>query len=221
MKSADKILVNEMFETIQGEASYTGTPAVFIRLQGCPVGCAFCDTKHTWETDVPVIPVLDMLKKTDDAENCASMTVDQIIRQLDNYSARHVVITGGEPAMYDLTELTTAIIDSVRSVQIETSGTFEIRCAEDTWITVSPKFNMPGGLPVLRNALMMADEIKMPVGKERDIENIHELIVPESSCDIWLQPLSQSAKATALCVKHAILNNWKVSLQTHKYLGVR
>jgi 7-carboxy-7-deazaguanine synthase len=162
-----------------------------------------------------------MLDKTEDEESCASMTVDQIIRQLDNYSARHVVITGGEPAMYDLTELTTAIIDSVRSVQIETSGTFEIRCAEDTWITVSPKFNMPGGLPVLRNALMMADEIKMPVGKERDIENIHELIVPESSCDIWLQPLSQSAKATALCVKHAILNNWKVSLQTHKYLGVR
>lgn len=221
MKSADKILVNEMFETIQGEASYTGTPAVFIRLQGCPVGCSFCDTKMTWPTDVPVIPILDMLKKTDDTENCASMTVDQIIRQLDNYTAKHVVITGGEPAMYDLIELTTAIIDSVRSVQIETSGTFEIRCAEDTWITVSPKFNMPGGLPVLRSALMMADEIKMPVGKERDIENIHELIVLESSCDIWLQPLSQSAKATALCVKHAILNNWKVSLQTHKYLGVR
>ena len=221
MKSAEKILVNEMFETIQGEASYTGTPAVFIRLQGCPVGCAFCDTRQTWETDVPVIPILDMLKKTDDAENCASMTVDQIIRQLDNYSARHVVITGGEPAMYDLTELTTAIIDSVRSVQIETSGTFEIRCAEDTWITVSPKFNMPGGLPVLNSSLMLADEIKMPVGKERDIELINELIVPYSACDIWLQPISQSAKATALCVKHAILNNWKVSIQTHKFLGVR
>jgi 7-carboxy-7-deazaguanine synthase len=213
--------VHEIFQTIQGEASYTGTPSVFIRLQGCPVGCAFCDTPLTWNPNPKIIPIAAMLDKTEDEESCASMTVDQIIRQLDNYSARHVVITGGEPAMYDLTELTTAIIDSVRSVQIETSGTFEIRCAEDTWITVSPKFNMPGGLPVLRNALMMADEIKMPVGKERDIENIHELIVPESSCDIWLQPLSQSAKATALCVKHAILNNWKVSLQTHKYLGVR
>ena len=221
MKSADKILVNEMFETIQGEASYTGTPAVFIRLQGCPVGCAFCDTKHTWETDVPVIPVLDMLKKEDDAANCASMTIEQIMRQLENYSARHVVITGGEPCMYDLTLLTRAIIESVRSVQIETSGTYEIHCDEGTWITVSPKFNMPGGLPVLHSSLMLADEIKMPVGKERDIELINELIVPYSACDIWLQPISQSAKATALCVKHAILNNWKVSIQTHKFLGVR
>jgi 7-carboxy-7-deazaguanine synthase len=221
MKKAETFLVNEFFETIQGEATYTGTPSVFIRLQGCPVGCAFCDTKHTWETDVPIIPIEQMRGKVEDEANCSKMTISQILYELDRFTARHVVITGGEPCMYDLTSLTETIIDSGRTVQIETSGTYEIHCAEDTWVTVSPKFNMPGGLEVLRSSLMLANEIKMPVGKDRDIDLILDEIEPNSACDIWLQPLSQSKKATDLCVRAAIENNWKVSIQTHKYMGVR
>lgn len=214
--------VNEMFETIQGEAEYTGTPSVFVRLQGCEVGCAFCDTPHTWAIDARVIPISDMKRKVEDEETCSLMSAgDIVVAVSDEHNAKHVVITGGEPCIYDLNELTQGLIEEGFSVQIETSGTEPIRCAPETFVTLSPKFDMAGGKEVLIESFARADEIKMPVGRQRDIDNIHDLIVPHGNNNIWLQPLSQSTKATALCVAEAIKNNWRVSIQTHKYMGVR
>jgi len=216
--------VNEMFETIQGEATFTGTPAVFVRTQGCPVGCPWCDTKHTWDIEPPFkIAQALLFMKTDDTKHYAEFKSEELMEALDQYSARHIVITGGEPCMHDLTEITRMICDSGRTCQIETSGTFPIRCDDRVFVTLSPKIDMPGGLEVLDEAYARADEIKFPMGKEADLKKIAEKIMPHKREGqvFWLQPLSQSPKATDLCVKTAIKNNWRVSIQTHKFIGVR
>ncbi len=219
-----KYPVNEVFQTIQGEATWTGTPSVFIRLQGCPVGCAWCDTKHTWDVepiDRVTIPV--MLAKDVDDRTYAEMTVPEVIGLLETYTARHVVITGGEPCLYDLTPLTATLLDAGYTVQIETSGTHEVRVDDRAWVTVSPKLDMPGGFDVLDSALARADEIKHPVGKGADYDKMRERILPRvaQGVPVWLQPLSQNRTATALCVNFTTQHGHKVSIQTHKFIGVR
>lgn len=214
--------VNELFETIQGEARWTGTPSVFVRLQGCDVGCPWCDTKHTWVVS-PVHAVGSdvVLAKTGDSAAFAWMTSTHVAKTVRLHRARHTVITGGEPAQYDLRELTGQLIDGHgHTVQIETSGTEEIRAHPRTWITVSPKIGMPGGKAVRQDAISRANEIKMPVGKQADVEKLL-LVLEEVRGDVWLQPISQSERATAICVAAARQHGFKVSIQTHKLMGVR
>lgn len=215
--------VNEIFETIQGEASYTGTPSVFLRLQGCPVGCPWCDTKHTWDTEAKdEIAIAVLLEKQADAPTFARMSERELIDIVRTFQARHVVITGGEPCMYDLTLLTGQLIGLGHTVQIETSGTYPVRVHPQAWVTVSPKVGMPGGLLVLPESLKRANEIKHPVGRDRDIDNLRMVLHDANPAAlVWLQPLSQSEKATALCIDEATANGWRVSIQTHKFLGVR
>ena len=216
--------VNEIFETMQGEATYTGTPSVFIRFQGCPVGCHWCDTKHTWETKPEkVIMITGMLLKDEDEDTYSNMTVVELMEVLDQFKARHIVLTGGEPCMYNLVPLTSAIIQSGRSVQIETSGTFPIRCHSEAFVTVSPKLDMAGGLEVLKDAYARANEIKFPIGKETDFNKLAERVLPfvPRETTVWMQPLSQNKSATSLCVSKATEHNMKVSIQTHKFIGVR
>jgi 7-carboxy-7-deazaguanine synthase len=142
------------------------------------------------------------------------------------YQARHVVITGGEPCMYDLTNLTQTLRDAGFTTQIETSGTFEVQCHADTWVTVSPKVDMKGGYEVLLSALARADEIKHPVAMQKHIDELDALL---ASADekaqskvplIYLQPISMQKRATELAVKTCIARNWRLSLQTHKFIGV-
>lgn len=217
--------VNEIFESIQGEASWTGTPSVFVRLQGCPVGCPWCDTKHTWSVrPEALVPVEVMVAKSEDDESHSVMSDEAIERLLSaRYRARHVVITGGEPCMHDLGPLTTRLLDSGRTVQIETSGTFPIRADERTFVTLSPKLDMPGGLPLLDSALARADEIKLPVGKAADHDRFRQQVLPllPPGKTVWLQPLSQNPSATALCIELATAHGHRVSLQTHKFINVR
>lgn len=215
--------VNEVVSTIQGEGSYTGTPAVFVRLQFCPVGCPWCDTKHTWKLDInEEISFDDMIAKTKDTSTWADVSENTLIDYLIKQPENLIVITGGEPCTYDLTQLTTILSYRGKQVQIETSGTAEIKVDYHTFITVSPKIDMPGGLLVLDQALQNADEIKMPVGKLADVEKLKTLLQrifhhPQ----IYLQPLSQSEKATELCIEQARLNGWRLSAQLHKYIHVR
>ena len=223
--------VNELFETIQGEAHWTGTPAVFVRLQGCDVGCSWCDTKHTWE--IPLMS-LDkkssnevsanlMLNKNEDSPNYARLSQPELIKQIQSFRAKHVVITGGEPALYDLTSLTECLIALDFNVQLETSGTYPIRVSPAVWVTLSPKLNMAGRKEVRLDALARANEIKLPVGKLRDYELfcdwLKDKILPDG--DVWLQPLSQNPTATQLCCDIALANGHRVSVQVHKYLGIR
>lgn len=219
--------VNEIFDTLQGEAYWTGMPSTFVRLQGCDVGCPWCDTKHTWALSVGnVVSIQAMMEKTSDGPSYAVLEVPQLVGLIAGRLPRHVVITGGEPCQYDLDQLTYDLFEAGKSVQVETSGTQPIRADMRTYITVSPKVGMPGGFEVLDEVLGRAHEIKMPVGKPHDIEIVASIMQRLLHMDagqphVWLQPLSTSAKATALCVQAATERGWRVSLQTHKYAGLR
>ncbi|MEM7419441.1 MAG: 7-carboxy-7-deazaguanine synthase QueE [Pseudomonadota bacterium] len=218
--------INEMFETIQGEGAYTGIPSIFVRLQGCPVGCPWCDTKHTWEikADLSVSPE-DVIAKSSESEtyfvsNEASLMT---LFEQQGYVAKHVVITGGEPCMYDLRPLTNILHQNGYTTQIETSGTFEVLCDERTYVTVSPKINMKGGFDVLTSALERANEIKHPISMQKHIDELDALLTKVSSLEgkqVCLQPISQQKRATELAVRTCIARNWRLSLQTHKYIGI-
>ncbi|WP_372882234.1 7-carboxy-7-deazaguanine synthase QueE [Psychromonas sp.] len=218
--------VNELFQTIQGEGFYTGVPAIFLRLQGCDVGCAWCDTKHTWEIKADKQSDLILLTdRSNESERWANVTAQEIIAEIKRlgYSANLVVITGGEPCMVDLRELTQVLHEFGFKTQVETSGTYPVLVAPTTWVTLSPKVNMRGGKVVLQSALERADEIKHPVATEKDIEQLDALLAQIKSVDgktICLQPISQKARATALCSKVCIERNWRLSVQMHKYLGI-
>lgn len=217
--------VNELFETIQGEGSYTGIAAIFIRLQGCPVGCSWCDTKHTWLINEDLMqPMMDTVAKTEENECYSVQTATELLTlfQQQGYQAKHVVITGGEPCMYDLNPLCDLLHQHGYSTQIETSGTFAISAPAETWVTVSPKVNMSGGYQVLQSALDRANEIKHPVAMEKHID---ELLVLLKHTDItaklvYLQPISQQRRATELAIAMCKKHNWRLSVQVHKYIGI-
>lgn len=228
-----KLWVNEIFETIQGEGSWTGAPSIFIRLQGCPVGCPWCDTKHTWEVLPEKVSSSDviLLKQGDDDRYFSTNSEDllHLIKQ-QGYSAKHIVITGGEPCMFDLNDLTQAALNDGYSVQIETSGTYEVKCADATWVTVSPKINMKAGMPVLMQAMLRANEIKHPIAMQKHIDELDQLLLAaqtKAKLDgktykptIYIQPISQQQRATELAVETCIKRNWRLSVQLHKYIGV-
>ncbi len=218
--------VNELFETIQGEGMYTGTPAIFLRLQGCPVGCPWCDTQHTWETSEDAkVSAQQMLAKTSATAQWAELTAAQLLElfQQQNFNAKHVVITGGEPAMFDLRELGQTLEQAGYRLQIETSGTFELKLTENTWVTVSPKLDMPGGYLVRPDCMQRANEIKYPVAMQKHIDALDNLLrrcPPRADALIALQPISQRPRATELAIKVCIERNWRLSVQLHKYLNI-
>ncbi|CDL82156.1 7-carboxy-7-deazaguanine synthase QueE [Xenorhabdus szentirmaii] len=218
--------INEIFQTLQGEGVFTGVPSIFIRLQGCPVGCSWCDTKHTWEKESDKQrPMESILLKSEESDLWGVATVTQLLNIFtrQGYSARHIVITGGEPCLYDLRPLTETLENNGYQCQIETSGTHSILCSEKTWVTLSPKVKMRGGYRVLPESMKRADEIKHPVGRERDIEALDELLMmlnDDHKPVIALQPISQKEDATRLCIETCIARNWRFSMQTHKYLNI-
>lgn len=216
--------VNEIFETLQGEGYFTGTAVVFIRLQGCQVACSWCDTKQTWAINPKDETTFSaVLTKCTDSALWATASVNQIIDHIQaHYSAKHVVITGGEPCNYDLLPLTSALEAQGYFCQIETSGTAPIFATANTWVTLSAKINMKGQLPVLPSALVRANEIKHPVARQADIDALDSLLgdIDISNKVIALQPISQQARATTLCMQTCIKRNWRLSVQLHKYLNI-
>lgn len=218
--------VNEIFESIQGEGRFTGVPSVFLRLQGCPVGCPWCDTQHTWPVaNEDIITVTQLREKNAEAPTHAYMSVVGFLDEYSKrgYQARHIVITGGEPAMHDLLPLTTELLAQGWSVQIETSGTFALLCHTDVFVTVSPKINMPGKFPILPQVMARANEIKHAIAMQKHVDELQALLVECPVTDdtlIYLQPISQQARATELAVATCIKHNWRLSLQTHKFIGI-
>ncbi|MEW9809809.1 MAG: 7-carboxy-7-deazaguanine synthase QueE [Candidatus Symbiodolus clandestinus] len=218
--------INEIFQTIQGEGYFSGTPALFIRLQGCPVGCSWCDTQHTWIVDPAAERTMNRVVHKRQANALwARLTLIDIKRLLiqAGYTARHAVITGGEPCLYNLTPLTEQLEQTGYQCQIETSGTAAIQCSPHTWVTLSPKIGMRGGLMIVAQALQRADEIKHPVARERDIQQLQSLLKQlsdEKTRVIGLQPISQQPRATQLCIQACLKYNWRLSLQLHKYCGI-
>ena len=220
-----KYKINELFETIQGEGAFTGQPSIFIRLQGCPVACSWCDTKHTWDINLEdEVNAQAMLGKKEESQAWSALSVTDVLAVIteQGYQAKHIVITGGEPAMVDLLPLCEALEQQGLSCQLETSGTFEIQVSEKCWVTVSPKVNMKGGYKILNSAMLRANEIKHPVATEQHVDDLKALLVEHKITDtqVYLQPISQKDRATALAIKTCIENNWRLSVQVHKYLGI-
>ncbi|WP_371379119.1 7-carboxy-7-deazaguanine synthase QueE [Thalassotalea aquiviva] len=217
--------INELFETLQGEGSFTGQPSIFIRLQGCPVGCAWCDTKHTWEVNPESEVTTDIvLNKNAETDEWVNLSPEQVLQVVENkqYRAKHLVITGGEPCMFDLTPLCELFEKHGYSTQVETSGTFEILVSDACWVTVSPKINMRGGYKVLKTALERANEIKHPVATQNHVDELKALLKEHGILNkpIYLQPISQKERATQLAIETCIANNWRLSVQVHKYIGI-
>ncbi|GLS84436.1 7-carboxy-7-deazaguanine synthase QueE [Paraferrimonas haliotis] len=217
--------VNEVFETIQGEGKNSGLAAIFVRLQGCEVGCSWCDTKHTWTLD-PALQVSPEQVLCVDGEvgRWSHYSSEQLIDafKAQGFQAKLVVITGGEPCQYDLTELCQALEAKGYQVQIETSGTELVKVSDGAWVTVSPKINMKGGKAVLVQALERANEIKHPIARQRHIDELDALLegIDLTNKSMCLQPISQIEAATALAMKTCIERNWRLSVQMHKYLQI-
>lgn len=227
MPVGDRYMVNELFRTFQGEGVHTGRAAQFIRLQGCPVGCAWCDTKYTWpgagNPAVSQCNVEDLaFTPTDDAPRAAWLSTEALVGLARG--VEHVVLTGGEPAVWPLMSLCEALLADGHSVQVETSGTQPLRVPAGVFVTVSPKLDMPGGYPVLREVIARANEIKYPVGKSADLAKLRQRVLPHADphVPVYLQPLSQSRQATRVCIEAcAAMPSWRISIQTHKYAGVQ
>lgn len=219
--------VNDLYATLQGEGCQTGVPMVLLRLHGCPVGCPFCDTKETWTVD-PTLRVETFAAAAGANGHYVEATPQQIateVRKVGGHGIKWVMLTGGEPALHALYPLVAALHEADYKVAIETSGTaLGHVTAHCDWVCVSPKMHMPGGRPVLPRALEIADEIKQVVGNEKDIYRLEGLLstcILKTDVTICLQPMSQSPKATDICMKTCQARGWRLSLQMHKYIDVR
>lgn len=223
-----KYPINEIFQTIQCEGYNSGQPAIFIRLQGCNMGCTWCDTKHTWALDeINKVSYQEVTQKNASDPNQAvkwtKATVNDILKTIktNKWLAKLVVITGGEPAMYNLLPLCIALEEQGLRIQLETSGAYQIRVTENTWVCVSPKINVGATKPILKSALQRANEIKHPVSNENDIKNLKNILMQlTNKPKIFLQPVSTDKQATQIAVDNCLKENWRLSLQMHKYIGI-
>ncbi|VFP80222.1 7-carboxy-7-deazaguanine synthase QueE [Candidatus Erwinia haradaeae] len=221
-----KYPINQIFQTLQGEGFYTGVPAIFIRFQGCPIGCSWCDTKYTWDKIANQEMLLqEIMNKKKENDHWALTNEKKILNVITNFGwkAQHIVITGGEPCLHDLRPLTIILQTAGFTCQIETSGAYPILCTAETWVTVSPKIKIHKTLNTIHQALIRADEIKYPVARKRDITTLITYL--DTLCDqkkrvISLQPINHMTHAIKLCIATCISRNWRLSLQIHKYLNI-
>ena len=200
VESGEMLPLMEAFYTVQGEGYYSGTAAYFLRIGGCDVGCHWCDVKESW-----------------DAERHPPTPIDQIISNAKEYSDT-VVVTGGEPLMWNMNPLCESLHELEIQVHIETSGAYTVTGKWD-WFCLSPKKNK---LPV-DQAYEHADELKMIIYNKEDFkfaEQQAEKVGVE--CKLFLQPeWSRREKVMPLIVDYVLKNpKWKASLQTHKYLNI-
>ena len=191
----------EHFYTLQGEGFHQGKAAYFIRLGGCDVGCVWCDVKESW-----------------DAEKHPKYDVRSLKSEVRKTPAEIVVVTGGEPLMHNLDELTNELKAAGLRTHIETSGAYPLSGTWD-WICVSPKkFKSP-----LQEILPLAHELKIVVFNRSDLnwaEKYAAMVSP--GCKMYLQPEWDNAAEMTPLIIHYIKANpqWELSLQIHKYINV-
>jgi len=191
----------EDFYTIQGEGYYQGHAAYFIRLGGCDVGCVWCDVKESW-----------------DADSHPKVSVQEMVSRAKASGTEIVVITGGEPAMYDLTLLTTELKKAGLKTNIETSGAYPLTGTWD-WVCFSPKkFKAPEA-----TIYPLANELKVIVYNKSDFRWAEDFAKEvKSGCELFLQPeWSKEKEMLPLIIEYIKANpQWKVSLQIHKYMNI-
>jgi len=193
--------VLEEFYSLQGEGCHTGKAAYFIRIGGCDVGCRWCDVKEAWNASV-IPPV----------------STDGVIKRAASYPAKAIVVTGGEPLMYNLRYLCEGLKQEKISRFLETSGAYPLS-GEWEWICLSPKKEAP---PV-KEIFAVADELKMIIHKGEDFQWAEENRVKmDASAQCYLQPeWSQRSVMIPQIVSYIKSNpGWKISLQSHKYMHI-
>ena len=190
----------EAFYTLQGEGYHKGSASYFIRIGGCDVGCHWCDVKESW-----------------DADKHPPTAIKTIVEDAHRFS-KTIVVTGGEPLIWDMRPLTNALKAKGMSIHIETSGAYPLTGHWD-WFCLSPKKNK---LPTPESAAR-ADELKVIIYNKDDFRFAEEQAKTVSeNCVLYLQPeWSKRDQMMPLMVDYVLQNpKWKVSLQTHKYLKI-
>ncbi|MCZ4319320.1 7-carboxy-7-deazaguanine synthase QueE [Aequorivita viscosa] len=190
----------EEFYTIQGEGYHKGTAAYFIRVGGCDVGCHWCDVKESWNAELhPPTPI------------------GRIVENAAKYS-KTIVITGGEPLTWNMNPLTEMLKAQGMQIHIETSGAYKLTGTWD-WVCLSPKkMKLP-----TEEVYKVASELKVIVFNKDDFRFAEEQAAKvNKDCILYLQPeWSKREKMSPLIVDYVMQNpQWKVSLQTHKYLNI-
>lgn len=199
--NSQSLPVMESFYTIQGEGFHVGVPAWFIRLGGCDVGCFWCDVKESWDPEVH-----------------PHYRIENIVRDAKESGARVVVITGGEPCMHNLTELTSALRAAGLCTHLETSGAHALT-GEWDWITLSPKKFKPA----LQEFYEKTHELKVIVYNKHDLvwgQGHADLLKTDAQC--FFQPEWDQRDTSVPLILNYIREypSWRISLQTHKYIGV-
>lgn len=219
-------ILNDLYPTIQGEGCHTGVPMVLVRMHGCPVGCPFCDTKETWggDDDIQVDQIGEALGANTRFVKTTAASIAAFARATAP-AVRWIMLTGGEPAEQPLDELILKFHERQFKVALETSGTAlgHLNSVVD-WVCVSPKIDMPGGKPILADAIRSADEIKMVIGRTADLEKLETLLETyptKKDVQICLQPMSAGKRATDLCMRTCLEKGWRLSIQTHKLVNIR
>jgi 7-carboxy-7-deazaguanine synthase len=191
----------EDFYTVQGEGFFQGHAAYFIRLGGCDVGCVWCDVKESW-----------------DAASHPVIAVSEMVSRAKNSGCTIVVITGGEPALYDLTDLTAALQAEGLRTHIETSGAYPLTGTWD-WVCFSPKkFKSPDP-----SIYPLSDELKVIIYNKSDLTWAEEFARQvRQTCKLFLQPeWSKEKEMLPLIIDYVKTNpQWRISLQVHKYMNI-
>lgn len=196
-----KLPLVEEFYTIQGEGYHTGTASWFIRLGGCDIGCNWCDSRFSWNPEL--FPLVD---------------ADIIIEHAVLSGTKSVVVTGGEPLMWNLDYLCSGLKRNDICTFIETSGAYPLSGIWN-WICLSPKKNQP---PV-GNILSSADELKVIIESNEDFEwaEKNKKLVTKT-CRLFLQPEWSRFKIIIPEIVRYVKKQpeWRISLQTHKFMHI-
>lgn len=196
-----KLPIMEAFYTLQGEGFHSGKAAYFIRLGGCDVGCVWCDVKESWDASIH-----------------QQLSITEIVKAALKFEGRMAVITGGEPLMYDLTELTSELQSAGFQTNIETSGAYPMSGTWD-WICFSPKKFKEAHESIFG----VANELKVIVYNKSDFafaEKYAKLV--NKDCVLLLQPeWGKQDKMLPQIIEYVKENpKWRVSLQTHKFMNI-
>lgn len=201
-----KLPIHETFQsTVQGEGYWTGCLVDFIRLAGCPVRCPWCDTGYAdGGKNLPHVP----------------MSIAQLLAEL---KSPRVVISGGEPFIHkNLQELIQALLAIGKQVSIETSGSYWQEVPKETWITLSPKQHVSADYPVQERFWSRASEIKLVISSGQELDFYREYLSLDLSIPVYLQPEWNDRQRTIMVTLELIRQNpsYRLSLQTHKFIGV-
>ncbi|MBP1629193.1 MAG: 7-carboxy-7-deazaguanine synthase QueE [Bacteroidetes bacterium] len=201
IQAGELLPIMEEFYSLQGEGYNTGKAAYFIRIGGCDVGCHFCDVKEAW-----------------DAAMHEPTRIEDVVQRAKSFPAKSVIITGGEPLLYNLDKLCKSLRDENIETILETSGSSPMSGVWD-WVCLSAKHNL---LPLEAN-LPLADELKMIICDNSDFEFAERFAQKvNNKCKLYLQPeWSVRNNMIPLIVEYIKANpKWRISLQSHKYIHI-